>query len=264
MGHQRLGRIAKSRKWKAVVDGVMGGAGAFASEADVGRIATLTLDAAGPALERGKGDPGLRYTFFLLTQIALAAREPDWRQRLSSVGISLSADASLFDLTTGLHATIDGYVQSRGVPSDISEMAQQAAGEALSSLAKDDATTLFGSGGEHLQRAVRGLSTKAGFARLGQVFFGQFLTRFLNFYLSRVTADAVGSKRVPSISEVSRFNDALELHCEQSARIVRDFCGQWYSSTEYLKGITPENSGGFAAHALQKLADELGQQRLGL
>ena len=264
MGHQRLGRIAKSRKWKAVVDGVMGGGGAFASEADVGRIAALTLDAAGPALQLGKGDVGLQYTFFLLTQIALAARRPDWRQRLSAAGINLSADASLFDLTSELHGAIDGYVQSRGVPSDISEMAQQAAGEALSSLAKGSVDTLFGSGGEHLQRAVRDLSTKTGFARLGQVFFGRFLTRFLNFYLSRVTAGAVGGARVPSIAEVSRFNTALELHCEQSARIVRDFCGQWYSKTEYLEGISADNSAGFAAHALQKLADELGQQRMEL
>jgi len=259
MGHQRLGRIAKSRKWRAVVDGVMGGGG-LASD-DIGRIAALTLDAAGPALRNGTNDAVLRHTFYLLTQIALAAREPDWRGRLAGVGITLSEDASLFDLTVGLHTAVDRQARLAGYTSDLGEMAQQAAGEALAALAGNQATTLFGSGGEHLQKAIRGLSTRVGFAELGQAFFGRFLSRFLGFYLSRVTAQAAGSSRVPSVAAMSQFDAALEAHCWQSARIVQDFCGQWYSKTEYVEGIDSRNTSRFMAVALRKLSDELSQQR---
>jgi len=262
MGHHRLKSVPKVRKWRAVVDGVLGGAGPLSG--DVDRLAALTLDTAAPALERGKADVGLRHTFYLLTQIALAAREPDWRARLAAVGIPLPSDASLFDLTTALHTAVDGHVSARGHPTDIGEMAQQAAGEALASLAGNNAATLFGSGGEHLQRAVRRLSTRAGFARLGQRFFGRFLTRFLNFYLSRLTATAAGGERARSVGDVSRFNDALLTHCQQSALIVRGFCGQWYSKTEFVEGIDADNASRFMAVALRKLTDELGQQRLGL
>jgi hypothetical protein len=259
MGHQRLGNIPKSKKWAAVVDDVVGGSG-LAHE-DVGSIAALTLEAARPALEKSKNDPGLRYTFYLLTQIVLAARRADWRERLSSAGISISPEASLFDLTAGVQAAVDDHVARHGRPTDISEMAQQAAGEALASLAGASATTLFGSGGEYLQSAIRDLSTKDGFSRLGQVFFGRFLARFLNFYLSRVTASKVGTDRLPSIAQVSQFNEALERHCHQSARIVRDFCGQWYSKTEYIEGIDPANTSRFMAVALRKLGRELAKQR---
>ncbi len=262
MGHQRLSTIPKSRNWRAVVDGVLAGTGPLS--ADVSRVADLTLNAAAPALEKSKRDAGLRHTFYLLTQITLAAREADWRQRLSSAGISLSAEASLFELTAAVQSAVDDRVRKVGAATDISEMAQQAAGEALTSLAGNSATTLFGGGEEHLQRAIRGLSTKAGFARLGQVFFGRFLTRFLNFYLSRVTAAAVGTERLPSVADVTQVNGALQTHCEQSARIVRDFCGQWYSKTEFTEGIDPENTARFMAVALDKLRKELGQQRLEL
>jgi hypothetical protein len=267
MGHQRLGEIPKSRKWTAVVAAVVGdGAGAGDSESlsqAVPEIADLTLDAAEAGLQSAIGDPGLRYTFYLLTQIVLAAREPDWQQRLANVGIHLSDESSLFDFTAEFQAAIDGYLASHGPPTDISEMAQQAAGQAISELAGPNAKTLFGSGAAELQEALHKLSTKAGFSRLGQRFFGCFISRFLNFYLSRVTAGQVGGARLGQVGELSQFNEALDGHCNQSARIVHDFCGEWYSKTEFQHGIDLENTSRFMAVSLKKLQAELAKQREG-
>lgn len=259
MGHQRLGTIPKTQKWDAVVSRLLEGSG-LARE-DVGDIAALTLDAAGPALENAVGDVGLRYTFYLLTQIALASRQEDWHAGLAAAGIKLSSDSTIFDLTSKLQIAIDDHVAEHGHATDISEMAQSAAGEALSSLAADNSVTLFGNDGEGLRIAIKDLSTTKGFSRLGQVFFGRFAERFLNFYLSRVTAIEIGSERLPNVDEVSRFNDALKAHCEQSAQIARDFCGQWYSKTEYLEGIDQDNTSRFMAIALRKLSRELAKQR---
>jgi len=259
MGHQRLNGIPKTQKWDAVVARLLEGSG-LARE-DIGEIAALTLDAAGPALEKAIDDLGLMHTFFLLTQIALASRQDDWQVRLAEAGIHITKDASVFDLSAGLQLAVDDYVSVHGQATDISEMAQQAAGEALASLAADNSVTLFGSGGAELQSAIRGLSTRMGFSRLGQRFFGRFAARFLNFYLSRITARELGGSRITNVVEVSRFNDALRAHCEQSARIARDFCGQWYSKTEYTEGITASNSTRFMAIALRKLSRELAKQR---
>ena len=222
MGHQRLGDIPKSRKWSAVVAAVAAGrtgGGTLAEE--VAEVADRTLDAAEAGLARCVDDPGLRYTFFLLTQIALAAREEDWRERLARFGIHASEDSSLYDLTAELQTAIDAYVSTHGGATDVSEMAQQAAGDALSRLAGPAARTLFGNRGEVVQEAVRKLSTKAGFARLGQQFFGCFMTRFLNFYLSRVTAGGVGGGTLHNVGSLSGFNDALDAHCRQSADPAR-------------------------------------------
>ena len=111
------------------------------------------------------------------------------------------------------------------------------------------------------KKAIRSLSTKTGFGALGQRFFGRFVARFLNSYLSRVTAATLGSPRLRDLGDVAEFNNALRTHCDQSARIVRDFCGEWYSKTEYRKGIDLENTSRFLAVALKKLRSELEQQR---
>jgi hypothetical protein len=267
MGHQRLGDIPTSRKWSAVVEAVAGegtgpeGTGGLAEA--VSEIADLTLDAAQAGLQRAIDDPGLRFTFYLLTQIVLAAREPDWKDRLGRVNLHLSDDSSIFDFTTEVQDAVDRYLASHGTPTDVSEMAQQAAGQAIAELAGPNARTLFGSGAAELQDALHKLSTKAGFARLGQRFFGCFMSRFLNFYLSRITAGRVDGARLGQVGELSRFNEALERHCNQSARIVQDFCGEWYSKTEFQHGIDLENTSRFMAVALKKLQAELEKQREG-
>jgi hypothetical protein len=258
---QRLKNVPTTRKWNAVVGEVLGGTGLLADDAP--RVAAATLEAVGAALMAAQNDAGLGYTFYLLTQIALSAREPDWRERLAAVGIPLSDRASVFELTVGLQAAVDDYVERHGRPTDASEMAQQAAGEALASLTAASTNALFGAGGEQLRIAVRRLSTEAGFARLGQRFFGRFLARFLNFYLSRITADRVAAARLGSVSEVTRFNNALSTHCEESALVVRDYSRDWYSKTEYTERINPGNISRFMAHAMEKLALELAKQRAG-
>jgi hypothetical protein len=265
MGHQRLGTIPTSRKWSAVVAEVTGGAdassGASLSSAHcVESVSRKTLEAAEEGLRRAIDDEGLNYTFYLLTQIVLAAREPDWRAALGDVGIRLADDASVFALTAQMQRVIDDRVEAGAGPTEVSEMAQQAAGEAVASLAGPRAANLFGSGQAELQDAVKSLSTKAGFSDLGQRFFGYFMSRFLNFYLSRITAGQVGDRLVDA-DALGGFNAALKTHCIQSARIVHDFCGEWYSKTEFQKGIGLRNTSEFMFVALRKLEAELKRQR---
>lgn len=284
MGHTRLGSIPKTRPWNAVVaafasggaGGTTGGAGGAGSSEvgtevaaplaqfdreHVARVADQTLLAARGGLERAKDDPGLLYSVYLLTQVALASREPNWRHRLERFGLHLGSDASLIDLTAEFQGAVDDWLARRRHRSDVSEMASRAATDALAALTALKAQTLFGDSGEELRLAVRPLSTKAGFADLGQAFFGRFTSGFLNFYLSRVTATHLGEGRLHQVGDITGFNRVLDTHCRESAQIVRDFAGQWYSKTLYEKGISLENTAGFVAVALSKLQEELRVQR---
>jgi hypothetical protein len=268
MGHTRLGNIPTGKKWKAVVEALAASRDDIVTfgilSEDIELVASKTLEAAKAGLNRALDDEGLKYTFFVLTQLAIASREADWKTRLSQVGIEVPTETSPFALSAEVHKSIDDYLSKRGQGSDISEIAQQAAGEALTSLTAEEAKSLFGTGESELRNAVRRLSTSRGFADLGQKFFGRFMSRFLNFYLSRATAAQVGGSKFQSTTDVSRFNNLLEQHCEQSARIVRDFCGEWYSKTEYRQGIDLENTSRFMAVAVKKLQSELERQRKNL
>lgn len=265
MGHTRLGPLPKTQKWNGVVEQVAGtlltGYAVFPAGTHINTIAAQTLDAARAGLNQAARDPGVRYTFYLLTQITLASRRSNWESALAEHGIRLTEDSTVFDLTVELQGAIDRHLGRKNHhANDLSEMAQQSAGEALIGLAGNRTVSLFGGSSAQVQNAMRSLSTKRGFGQLGQRFFGRFVARFLNFYLSRVTASKLGSPRLQDIGDIAQFNEALQTHCEQSARIVRDFCGEWYSKTEYDEGINLGNSSRFLAVAVRKLRSELEQQ----
>ena len=265
MGHTRLGTLPKTRKWNDLVEQIAGtftGGVAAGATADIQVIAAQTLDASSKALDKVARDSGVRYTFYLLTQVALASRTSKWEEALADHGIHLTSDSTVFDLTVEVQGAIDRYLrQGPSGATDLSEMAQQSAGEALLSLAGLRTASLFSGSSADAQNAIRSLSTKTGFGKLGQRFFGRFVARFLNFYLSRATAATLGRQRLQDLGDIAQFNKALETHCDQSARIVRDFCGEWYSKTEYQKGIDLGNASKFLAIAVKKLGKELAQQR---
>ena len=200
-----------------------------------------------------------------MTQVALASRTSDWEEPLAKHGIHLSHESTVFDLTAQVQDAIDRYIsRNPSGATDLSEIAQQSAGEAITSLAGSRTTSLFGTKEADAKDALRSLSTKKGFGELGQRFFGRFISRFLNFYLSRVTASTVGGPRLRDLRDLAEFNDNLRTHCDQSARIVRNFCGEWYSKTEYKEGIDLKNTSRFMAVALKKLRNELREQRADL
>ena len=266
MGHTRLGPLPKSRSWNQVVETLTGsrlrGFPVSSSASRINIIAAQTLKAARTILARASDDPGVRYTFYLLTQLALASRQPDWRTELDEHGIALSDQSSVFDLLAEVQSAIDRYVGGTSLgATDLSEMAQQAAGEALTSLLTAQTPSMFGEvDSNDLKNAVRALSTRRGFGQLGQRFFARFVARFLNFYLSRATSAGIGAPRLRDLGHIGEFNEALTTHCEESARIVRDFCGAWYSKTEYKQGIDFANSSRFLAIAVKKLRSELQHQ----
>jgi hypothetical protein len=268
MGHTRLGPIPKTRKWNELVQQVAGPSltgDVPSAAANIKAIAAQTLDAAQKGLDKAADDPGVRYTFYLLTQLALASRIPDWEGALGKHGIRVSNARTVFDFTAEVQEAIDRYIgRSPSGSTDLSEIAQQSAGESITSLAGPRTGSLFGGNSADVQKAIRSLSTQRGFGELGQRFFGRFVARFLNFYLSRVTAGSIGSPRLQDLGAIAEFNNALRSHCDQSARIVRDFCGEWYSKTEHQKGIDLENTSRFLAVALKKLRSELEQQRADL
>jgi hypothetical protein len=264
VGHTRLGTLPKTYKWQDLVQRIAGSrvsGGVLRASSYVEAIAAQTLEASRSGLNNAKHDSGVVYAFYLLTQVALASRSANWEGGLARHGIRLPSDSTLFDLTSEMQAAVDRHVsRSSSGATDLSEMAQQSLGEALMSLASTRAANLFGGSGDEVRNAIRALSTKKGFGELGQRFFGSFVARFLNFYLSRATAAALGGPRLPDLADVAEFNEALRTHCDQSARIVRDFCGEWFSKTAYEEGINPKNASRFLAVAVRKLSNELEQQ----
>jgi hypothetical protein len=260
MGHTRLGKIPKSKAWKDVV-GVFAGADPGAHQTNFGhevaRIAGKAMEAAAGAVAAARRDDGVSHVFYLLTQIALAARRPDMDEALHRLGIQLHPiDPSSVDLTVEVHRVLDEHFLDLGGKSDVAEMAQLALGEALSAFLRALPRDMFATAPMQLRRDLHQLGTQRNFGNVSRQFFGNLIGRLLGFYLSRIVHPGDGQCLIGELGDLSRFNDELRKHSNQRALVVHQFATKWFSKTEFEKGIGPKNARRFVSYALKKIEEE--------
>jgi hypothetical protein len=256
MGHIRLGTLPKMQKWNQVISLIAGGA-------EVERIAAASADAAEHGLEQASQDEGFAHAFWLLTQLPLAARQSNFSERLLELGVTVSSKPTLLEIVAAFTRAVDGHVGESGKRSDLGEMAQHAASETLASLVGRELPTLFEPTTSDVQQALSKLASSDRFSIVARDFFSRLTSRSLGYFLSRELSKHVGpNKRFAAINEHSDFNAALDLHCRETSRIIKEFSGGWYGKALYEKGnITPLEAKKFAHIAFKKLRAELRKRR---
>jgi hypothetical protein len=251
MGHIRLGTLPRTRQWIEVLDLIGGGA----STPD---IAAATMDASQRGLSHAAKDPGLVYTFWLLTQVPIAARGDDFVARLRKLGLGVSDSPSLLDVVGAMTGAVDARLRRTGGRSDLGEMAQMAASEALTTLGTSPNRSLFETTTSDTQQTLKGFSSTKQFSALAKEFFTRLTRKYLTYFLSRELSNYVsGDGRFSNIHGHAEFNKALDLHCRQASRIVEEFSGGWFSKSNFEGGITQAKAAGFVHIALKKLRAEL-------
>lgn len=255
MGHQHLGTLPGSRKWRQVIALISGGA-------DVEDVAAETSAAAESQMADASNDPAVKRAVWLLTQIPIAARNDDFAAELRKLGLHVSDQPTLIEIAVAMTDAVDRYVGKSGGRTDLGEMAQLSAVESLTAIAGRELPDLFGAAPERTKVALAGLATVKQFAVLARDFFSRLSRRQLSYFLSRELSQHVGvGSRFQTIREHSDFEHALDLHCRETSRIIKEFSGEWFSKHTYEGGITEAKAGRFAHIAFHKIRKELKHRR---
>jgi hypothetical protein len=257
MGHQRLGILPTTRRWRQVIALITGGAGAEA-------VAAATADAAEASLKAASDDTALRHAFWLLTQIPLAARTPNFGIALRNLGLEIGDRPSLVEIASAMMSAIDKVSVDSGRMTDLSEMATKAATESLIAVADRESVTLFGEtyAADEARSALHGLATERQFGVLARDFMSRLTRHCLDYFLSRELPNHVGiNQRFQSLKDHDAFEKALALHCRETARIMEKFASGWYSKANFEGGITRDKAGAFVHVAFKKIRAELQMRR---
>lgn len=255
MGHQHLGRLSRSRKWRQVVALINGGA-------EVRDVAAATSAAAESQMIDASGDAVVRHAVWLLTQIPIAARNPEFSSELKKAGLKVSEQPTLVEIAAAMVDAIDRHVEGTGGRTDLGEMAQLSAVESLNAVAGHELGDLFGTPPDKTKAALAGLSTEKQFSVLARDFFARLCRRQLGFFLSRELSQHVGANgRFNTIRDHRDFEAALDLHCREASRIIKEFAGEWFSKQTYQGDITPDKAARFAHVAFKKIREELRHRR---
>jgi len=254
MGHQKLGTLPRSRRWHQIVELLGGGA-------DVTEIAAATALAAESSLADVSNDAVVRHAFWLLTQIPQAARDMDFVGALGALHLDAPIDPSLADVVA---AAVDATEQERplkGRGSDYGEMARLALAESLYAIASRQ-PDLLGETPDRVRTALAGLASPRQFAVLARDFFARLTQRHLDYFLSRELVHHAGiGRRFPTLRQLEEFQAAIDTHCREATRVIRDFSAEWFSKHTFEGGIDREKAGRFVSVAASKIRDELKRRR---
>ena len=255
MGHQRLGTLPRSKHWKEVVHLISDGA-------DVAEIAAATSHAAEQSMMDASQDAAVQHAFWLMAKLPLAAREDNFEQALGRLGVTVNPAPTLVEVVAGAMDAIDRHTHATGKRSDYGEIAQLSAAEALHAVVGREIQDLFGPDANTTRFALAGFGTVKQFAVLARDFFARLTRRHLDYYLSRELSKHVGpGRRFPSIREHQAFDEALDLHCREATRIIKEYSGEWLSKHNYEGGIDLGKAGRFVSYASEKIRDELRHRR---
>ncbi len=252
MGHNRLGNLPRTKKWKEVIDLVDGGGSSAA-------VADATLDAAYDGFLVGAADPTLVHAVFLLANLPDAAKSKDVQAALADLGLNVAGPITASSIAAALGEAVDAHVRQEGAPrSDLGEMARLAAMETLSRALDDRGPGLFGPDPSAATEALGRLGTEKNFGVFVRDFFGRLSERVLTFYVSKELPLHTGAgQRFETLADQRAFQDSVALHARQAAKIVEVFGGSWLSKVRFEKELTPARTERFVAYAMKKMRDEL-------
>jgi hypothetical protein len=256
MGHVRLGVLPRSQEWAEVVGLLRSGA------ADLD-VAGASARAAESALAKADSDPVFAECVWLLTNLPLAARDPEHLERLNDLGVAADHPPTLLELTANVSRALDDFARRNGARTDLGEMAQTALVESLTDAIAPQLPSLFTPEPAEVRTALGRLSQGDRFAGLARDFFARVTHASLDYYLSRELAAHIGAgERFASDVDRRAFDRALQVHCREASRIVEAYAGGWYGKTVWREGcLTRETSQKFARYAFKKIRDELGRRR---
>ncbi len=258
MGHIRLGTLARSKKWRAVIE-------LLGSDASIPEIAEAAAKASEQDLARASRDSLFQFVSNLLVVLPHKARSPDYHGYMDDLGIDGQALGSVSQLLAGLGDAVDDYAFRTGRTSDAGEMAKAALLESLSVQLRDRLPSLFEPTPAEIRRALGALSGGRAFAQLAREFFARLTYRSLDYYLSRELANHTGSdKRFASDTDRVQFERDLAQHTHEVSRIVEEFAAGWYGKNVWQKNrLDQEAIDGFTGYAFKKMRSELGRRRQG-
>ena len=254
MGHVRMSVLPTSQKWRNIIQQI---AGMHVSNTEIADIARQTIQNVRDRFRYIRQDNGVLGTFQFLVNLAIASREEDPQARLLDIGIDLPDNPTPLSFAKAVNA----YIAPRKDSFEYGEMAQKAAGDAISVWYRQNQVhtlNLFESLEDPFE-VWRKAGSGPGFCELSRLFFAKFTQRYLEYFLEREASAALGDidKRIEFEERLGEHADAISLHAFETAEITQRFAAGWFNRHATENIPSEEEIEGFLSHAFGKMRDAL-------
>ncbi|RCR67023.1 hypothetical protein [Larkinella punicea] len=254
MGHERIGHLPATKRWRNIVAELT----EFSQKNNnVASIATQTTKNVAKQLEQMNQDKGVLASFSYLLTLLHASKQRDPQAFLQDNGITLSNSFSLLELAR----SIKQFNQANCESTEYATIASQALIDTVSSWTKREQqqTTLFFGGQDDPFAPWRRAADAGGFSEISRIYFSNFIGRYLKYFLEREA-----SASFTNLFDRSDFNKRLDAHLDdisksafETTKVTQQFAAGWYANNAAKKFPEVTNIQGFVGYALKKLKNNL-------
>lgn len=254
MGHERIGYLPKTKKWRAIVAEITNFS---ADENTIDQIASKTTKNLITRYKQIENDNGVFAAINYLILLTYSAKQKNSSEFLCKYGINLPANFNLLTLSK----SIKDFISSQSDSREYSAFASHALIETVSEWTKKNAIQqriLFDTSKNSFDE-WQTASNGSGFCELSRLFFTNFTENYLKYFLEREA-----SSKINNLFDRSTFNKKLEEHIDiiskhafETTKITQSFSAGWYNKF-VSEGLPPkEKIKGFISYSFGKLNSEL-------
>lgn len=257
MGHERLGLLPKSERWRDIVSDI---ALTATGECSTAELVEKTAQAIDARFQNLPYDPNIQRTLSFLVAVTVAARSESPADALADLGIDLGGKTAT---PLGLTQALTSYLQRDKGSLEYAELARSAAGRALTEFyQKETRQPEFLGGSDDPYSIWRRASNGGGFSELARQFFSHLTTSYLRYFIDREASAAL-----PTVNARESFHSSLEAHVDrvtrhsfETAKIAQSFAAGWYNKNAKESLPSERKTRGFLSIALNKIRDSLGRE----
>lgn len=252
MGHERIGALPRTLRWRAVVDRIFG--------ADVSADATLeladrTLSNVRRRFERLADDDSIHAAFRFLIALAVASRSKHPNDALQiGFGVQVDEQPSPLGLAKAFQLSLGGYPHS-----ERSDLAAKALADTLAQFSCNPKLTQGQLFAVTPWNTWREAGTAAGFCDLSRLYFSNITERYLRYFLDREASSVLGDpQRVTEFRQQLRTTvDSISRHAFETSKITQSYAAGWFQKNAKTGMPSATEISRFLSFALHKIREEL-------
>lgn len=256
MGHERIGALPKSQQWREVVGGL---ATLYERPHRIDSVATDTLGLVQNRFRALQNDSAVNSSFAFLIQLARSAKGGGLPNFVGSA--KEQAAVKPIVIAQALREHVGEEIEN----AEYGVLAQDAAIDAIGKWfsLKDDAGqgSLFGEDQLENDPWLR-LGRSEGFCEIARLYFASLSERYLNYFLEREVANALGTieARQSVKDDLKHHVDQISKHAFETAQITQSFAAGWFARHAMNEMPSESEIKGFVAHAMGKMRGELNRE----
>lgn len=255
MGHERVGVLPRTKRWRDVVAEISSYSG---SPDETARLARLILKNVRSRFINLHRDDGVSAAFQFL--VSLATGTPVASESFDAP-VNLEANPSPMRVISTLHSWVDHNLQS----TEYATIAKRASADAITLWSRQQSSQPSLLSGDVKSAEIwQAANNGGGFCEVSRLFFYKFTERYLNYYLDREASASLTSPmdRDALDSQLRGHVDHVSRYAFETSKITQSFAAGWFN--KYSREGTPTHREvrSFLRIAFGKIHEELVREEL--